>query len=190
MGENWTRCSDGELLRAVPRDADAFAELYLRYEAVVLRSLVGRTRDREVAADLTAETFATAFLQAARFRDDGGPAVGWLLAIAHHAFLMTLRRGRTEARARERLGVQLAPWSDASLDRIDALVDLTADAHPLRRALATLPDAQRDAVLHYVVGDQTYQELATALDLPQATVRQRVSRGLTRLRSQMEGQQS
>lgn len=187
MPDLWQRRSDGALLRAAARDPDAFAELYLRYEPVVLRYLAGRLGDREAAADLTAETFATAFLQAHRFRDDGAPAVGWLLGIAHHAFLGTLRRGRIETRARARLGVEQPAWSEASLDRVDALVDLGSGDHPLRRALATLPEAQREAVLHYVVGDQSYDELAAALGLPQATVRQRVSRGLARLRSQLEG---
>ena len=60
--------SDEELLAAVPRDPDAFGELYARHERSVLRFMLSRTRDAELAADLCAETFAAALLSARSWR--------------------------------------------------------------------------------------------------------------------------
>jgi hypothetical protein len=72
--------TDGELLRrAADRDREAFSTLYVRYEAIVAGYLVRRTRDPDLAADLTAETFAAAVLGARGFRDEGQSAIGWLL---------------------------------------------------------------------------------------------------------------
>jgi RNA polymerase sigma factor (sigma-70 family) len=56
----------------------------------------------------------------------------------------------------------------------------------LERALAQLPAAEREAIEGRVVDERGYAELAAELRCSQAVVRQRVSRGLRRLRSAME----
>jgi RNA polymerase sigma-70 factor (ECF subfamily) len=187
MARAWTSCSDGELLVSASVDADAFGELYRRYEAIVAAFLVRRCRDPELAADLTAETFATALLRADRFRNTGGSAVGWLLAIAKNLLLDAWRRGRAESRARERLGAVRAPVSDTSLERIESMIDAAGASPQLVRALEALPETQRDAVRAYVLDELSYAALAAQLGVPEATVRQRVSRGLGRLRALLEG---
>src|SRR5213078_3728356 len=133
--------TDGELLRrAGDGDANAFSALYVRYEAVIAGFLVRRTRNPELAADLTAETFAAAVVGARRFRDEGQSVVGWLLGIARNQLARTVQRGRAEDRARRRLGVERISYSDASLERVETMLDAAA----LHAALAALPDAERD----------------------------------------------
>lgn len=186
MSRSWPSLTDAELLRRAARDPDAFAELYLRYEAVVAGYLRRQTRDPEVTADLTAETFATALASAARFRGDG-PAVGWLLGIARNHHLHLLRRGRAELRATTRLGVERAALGEASVERLERLLDTTDQENPVLLALDGLTAGQREAVVGFVLHERPYAELADAFDVPEATVRQRVSRGLTRLRASIEG---
>ena len=48
--------------------------------------------------------------------------------------------------------------------------------------LAELPAEQRDAVAAHVLDEREYAELASSLQLSEAAVRQRVSRGLSALR--------
>ena len=180
--------TDGELLRrAADRDREAFSIIYLRYEAIVAGYLVRRTRDPELAADLTAETFAAAILGARGFRDEGQSAVGWLLGIARNLLARTWQRGSAERRARDRLGVERIVASDASLERVEALIDAHDPSNPLLVALQALPETQRDAIRAHVLDEQPYAELARRLGVPEATVRQRVSRGLSRLRTILEG---
>ena len=65
-----------------------------------------RSRDAHAAHDLTAETFAQAWLSRARFRDEAGGSAGpWLFGIARHVLLVSVRQRRLERRACERLGV-------------------------------------------------------------------------------------
>jgi RNA polymerase sigma-70 factor (ECF subfamily) len=181
---------DGELLRRIAaRDAQALSEFYVRYEAIVAGYLVRRTRDPELAADLTAETFATAVVAAAKYRDEGQRAVGWVLGIARNLMLQTMERGRVERRARERLGVEAVFVNDAAIERVEALIDDDDPHNPLLLALERLPETQRDAVRAHVLHEQPYRELAHELGVPEATVRQRVSRGLTRLRAGLQGDQ-
>jgi RNA polymerase sigma factor (sigma-70 family) len=179
--------TDRELLGTIASDVEAFEELYRRYEVVIATFLVRRSRDPELAADLTTETFATALLQAAKFRDEGH-AGGWLLGIARNALLETWRRGRTEQRARLRLGIEPAT-PDPAFERVEALADADAARPRLERALARLPADQREAITAHVLDEQPYPELAERLGVPEATVRQRVSRGLARLRTTLEGPQ-
>ena len=181
--------TDGELLRRAPHDAAAFEELYRRHEAIIATFLARRARDAELAADLLAETFATALLRADRFRDDGGPAVGWLLGIAHNQLLHALRTGRAEVKTRRRLGAEPAISSDAALERVEDLIDARAAGRQLRRALEALPENQREAVEAYVLDDRSHNAAASKLGVPQATVRKRVSRGLARLRTLLEAPQ-
>src|SRR3954452_16472936 len=101
--------SDAALLAAARRDAGAFRELYDRYAERVLGYHLRRCRDEDAAHELTAETFAQAWLVRARFRDEcGGSAGPWLFGIARNVLLASVRRSRLEDGARERLGV-LAP---------------------------------------------------------------------------------
>src|SRR5215208_5940111 len=60
--------TDAELLAAARTDASAFRALYDRYAARVLRYHQRRTSDADAAHDLTAETFAQAWLARRRFR--------------------------------------------------------------------------------------------------------------------------
>lgn len=179
--------TDAQLLRRTARDPEAFAELYRRHETIVVGYLVRRTRDPELAADLASETFATALLRANRFRDEEPSAVGWLLGIARHALLHTWERGRTERRALDRLGLERLDLSDESLVRVDALTDDSDPNNALLVALDELPEDQRHAIRSRVLEERSYEELATELGVPAATVRQRVSRGVTRMRTTLTG---
>ena len=57
---DWGSESDDRLLVAAAVDPGAFAEFYGRYERAMLAFFVHRTREPELAADLTAEVFAAA----------------------------------------------------------------------------------------------------------------------------------
>ena len=178
--------SDGQLLRQAGRgDTEAFSRLYERYEPIVAGFLVRRT-DRELAADLTAETFAAAIIGARGFRDEGQPAIGWLLGIARNLLARTVERGEIERRAREKLGIERIEVMDESLERVEALLDANAPDNPMLAALDALPPGPREAVRAHVLDEQPYDVLAGRLGVPEATVRQRVSRGLARMRMTLE----
>jgi hypothetical protein len=72
--------TDEELLTS--DDTEAFGLFYDRHVRALLRYFARRAGSPEVAADLTAETFASALLARRRFKPGGPPAAAWLYAIA------------------------------------------------------------------------------------------------------------
>jgi len=173
---------DARLLAAAARgDERAFEAFYRRHLGAVVGFHLRRTGRRELAFDLTAETFAAVVVALGSFDPARGSATGWLFAIAAHKLHDSLRRGRVEDAARRRLGHEPVALTDADLERVDELAG-TADEERLRATLAALPDAQREAVLARVVDEREYADIAASLDCSEAVVRQRVRRGLGRLR--------
>jgi RNA polymerase sigma-70 factor (ECF subfamily) len=169
--------TDEELLLASARDPDAFGELYRRHVQAVLTWSYRRTGCPETAADLTAETFAQAFLSRARYRATGAPARAWLFGIARHELGRLARRGRVAERARGRMGMAPVPLDEESITRIEALVDFA----PVRAAIAGLSPAVRPAVLLRVGYELPYDEIARRLGCSVGAARVRVVRGLQQL---------
>jgi RNA polymerase sigma factor (sigma-70 family) len=172
--------SDRELLARATSEPGRIGEFYVRYEATVLAFFLRRVGDREAAAELAAETFAAVVWQCHR-----GVAVreprAWLFSLAHGKLIDYLRRGRVADRARRRIGLERLDWSDEELERVEE-VAARVPARELVDALAALPDEQRIAVLERVVGEQEYSRIAARRGTSEAVMRQRVHRGLARLR--------
>lgn len=176
--------SDGELLARTPDEPEAFGVFYDRFERQVLGFLSRATGQSDVAADLTAEVFASALAGVSGFRPELGSAQAWLFGIARHQLADAWEHGRVEDRARRRLGIERLALRDELLERIDAL----GDGEQALRLLAELPGDQRIAVQGRVLEERDYRELAGSLRCSESVVRQRVSRGLRALRRAIKEQ--
>jgi len=177
------RRSDEELLAATGREAEAFGAFYRRHERVMLLFFLRRTSSAEVAADLTAEVFAAALGAAHRFRPGAKPAVAWLYGIANNKLTSSFRRGRVEERARRRLQAEPLILTDDALERVEALADAESAETAVSDLFDQLPPDQHEAVRAHVLEERPYGEIASDLEISQAVVRQRVSRGLRTLRA-------
>jgi RNA polymerase sigma factor (sigma-70 family) len=181
MSPVWDDAPDERLLATARSEPSAFGAFYRRHEDRVLGYFLARVGDPEVAADLTAETFAAALASAHRFRPRKKPAVAWLFGIARNNLAMSRRQGRVEARARRRLGMGPVVLTDEAIERIGAL-DRTALG-----LVDELPGDQQDAVRARVIDERDYFDIAKDLRCSEAVVRKRVSRGLETLRARLEG---
>lgn len=185
MTVNWANESDAVLITA--RDADAFATFYRRHAQRVLTFHARRTPSAELAADLTAETFAAALAGAARFDPGRGEPVQWLYGIARHLLARALERGAADDRARRRLGIRPIQLDDETLARVEELASPRVPAHELGEAMDELSPDQRAAVRARVIDGQSYQEIARAAETTPVAARRRVSRGLAALRHKLGG---
>jgi RNA polymerase sigma-70 factor (ECF subfamily) len=175
--------SDDELvIAAVGGDDEAFSTFYRRHERGLAAFFRRSTGSAELAADLTAETFAVVVVRLDRFDTAKGTAAAWLYGIARNVLARSLERGRVEDRARRRLRVPAMTLSDRLLEAIEALAGDEWVADLLR----TLPADQAGAVRARVIDDRPYGEIAASLRCSESVVRKRVSRGLAQLKSTME----
>jgi RNA polymerase sigma factor (sigma-70 family) len=173
--------TDEDLL--VHEDAKSFELFYDRYFERVLAFFSRRTRDPELAADLTAETFAAALVARRRFRRKGGTASSWLFGIAYHKLADSQRQGFAGDRARRRLGIERIELTDDDIARIDRLGETDA----VVQLVEELPADQREAIRARVIEEREYYEIAQELQTSETVVRKRVSRGLAALRRRMGG---
>lgn len=178
--------TDAELLRRAAHDPAAFRVVYDRHSYVIYKFVLRRVRDHEAAIEVTAETFARAWLGHRKFTDRrSGTALPWLYGIASNVIRESVRRQRLANRATQRLGLTLgidhgispAPsWSEGLDEDLDA-------------ALQRLPTEQRRAVEMRILHDGSYATLAEELDCSEGAARIRVSRGLRALRRVFRGEQ-
>jgi RNA polymerase sigma factor (sigma-70 family) len=159
-------------------EPDDFGRFYDRHIDVLLGWFARRVGDPDTAADLAAETFASALVARRRFKPGPVPPAGWLYGIAQHKLADYYRRGSADDRMCRRIGLAL-PRVLAEEDR--EMIEVLARDSALA-LVDSLPGDQRDAVLAHVFEDADYDELAAAEHTTPAAMRKRVSRGLASLR--------
>lgn len=173
--------SDAELLARAATEPELFGVVFDRHFATIHRYLERRI-GRDGADELAGEVFRIAFEQRKRFRPVHESALPWLYGLATNLMLKRWRGERREARAVARLEAASrnggSPEDDENVERMTATV---ARAR-LLAALAELPEGDRDVVVLVAWEELTYEEVATALDIPVGTVRSRLNRARTRLR--------
>jgi RNA polymerase sigma-70 factor, ECF subfamily len=175
--------------RAAAGDAAAFEAIVDRYQARVFRLACRLTSDTD-APDVLQETFLQVYRHLPSFRGESQFGT-WLYRIASNAALMHRRARRR--RPAEPLDAFL-PRFDAQgqhaatpvelqvASRVDELLDRQALAQKARDALARLPDLYRDAFVLRDLEEMSTSEVATALGIEPAAVRQRVHRARLMLR--------
>lgn len=163
-------------------DDEAFTIELEACEAKVRRSIAGFVHDRDVAADIFAETVATAYRRRFKFVVGGGSFRAWVEQIAHNKVREHFRRLRAH---REVAFPDSSQVHQESLSQDEALV-AQEDAARLALSLGGLGAGQQ-AVLRLFYGEErSIRGIAQELRLSDATVKKRLSRGRQRLREQLQ----
>jgi RNA polymerase sigma factor (sigma-70 family) len=162
----------------VGRDfADAFQEEFPQLHRYLYRRV-----GRDLADELAAETFATAYANWSRF-DDARPLRPWLYGIAANLLRHHWRSERRQLEAYARTG--LDPVAD-DLDESVARADARVQRRQLAAVLAELQGRERDILLLHAWAGLTDTEIAEALGLPVGTVKSRLHRTRAYLRNRLE----
>lgn len=100
----------------------------------------------------------------------------------HNVFVNQARRSSRDA-------VPTDPQVLAELDLADvAVADTLVQLNSIERALARLPEEQREVLLLVSLEGLSYDEVAHTLGVPAGTVMSRLSRGRARLAALLEGE--
>ena len=165
-------------------DVYSFNLLVERYQGRIYALCMRMLSDAESAADVTQDTFLSAYRNIGRYR--GGSFAAWLTRIATNACYDQLRlRQRKPSTSMDALlddeehtPRQFEDQSETPTDRIlrDEL------AREIEGALQQLDPDQRLAVILSDIQGMNYDEISTATGWPLGTVKSRLSRGRSHLR--------
>lgn len=169
-----------ELLRRSARgDEAAFADLYDATSRRLFGLVLRIVRDHAMSEEVTQEVYLDVWRQSARFDPERGSAMSWLMTIAHRSAVDKVRASEA---SRRRDDAHALTHQDVDFDTTAETAQASLEAQRVRRALATLTDAQRAAVELAYLGGYTHTEVARLLGLPLGTAKTRIRDGLIRLR--------
>ncbi|MFL5797806.1 MAG: RNA polymerase sigma factor [Actinomycetota bacterium] len=170
-------------MAAAKVDPQSFGVVYSRHVGLVVVFLRRRTGSRELAGELTAETFAQAFVHRSSFNPNisGSSALPWLLGIAAREAAKARRRNRVEGRARAKLGLPTIQLDEQSYEEIEERVSRVPLDMQLREAMRGLSKPLARAVWLRVALDKPYREVASELGCSEGAARVRVARGIVQL---------
>jgi RNA polymerase sigma-70 factor (ECF subfamily) len=164
------------------RTEAGFVAAYREHGVDLVAYFYRRTLSAEAAADLTAETFAKAWLLRRRYRPSRGTPGAWLQHLASQELLHFWRHARVSARARSKLGLPELVYEPDELGDIERRCDMTTALEALDSSIAVLPRAQAEALRLRIVEQLPYEEIALRLGCTQGAARVRVTRALRTLR--------
>jgi RNA polymerase sigma-70 factor (ECF subfamily) len=148
-----------------------FTGIYERYAPDVLRFAWYWTARRDLAEEITSETFLRAWM--VRDRVSASTLKSYLLSIARHLITDRYRRERREAPL-----VADFATPDARPEAVRYLDQTMA-------ALHELPEIYRLPLILHAINELPYDEIARTLDLPLSTVKIRIHRARLQLHERL-----
>ncbi|MBP2018499.1 RNA polymerase sigma-70 factor (ECF subfamily) [Symbiobacterium terraclitae] len=163
--------------------AERLEDLYAELHAPIFRFLAALTGDPDAADELTQETFLQAILALPRFRRESSSTT-WLYAIARNVNRKHMAKGR-------RPRPDEPPTTPAATPA--EVIEAREERHRLARALATLPEAYREALVLREYQGLSYAQVGQVLGRSETWARVTCFRARQMLREaylQLEGGQS
>lgn len=176
------RTDERRLLQAVRAgDRAAAEEMVERTYSAVYASLFRLCSDRDLAADLTQETYQKAWSALKGF-DGRSQLFTWLYRIAYTTFLNHIRRPRRLMPLDEPAAANLAANEPAA----DQVLSSNEESERLRAAVLELPDDLRFTVTAHFWGGLPVKEIAELEEITTVAVRKRLHKAFSLLESIME----
>ncbi|MDQ6938295.1 MAG: sigma-70 family RNA polymerase sigma factor [Actinomycetota bacterium] len=165
-------------------DGTALAEIYDRFHRAVHAVGFRVTTDRTHAEDVVQEVFVALWRKPEAYNPQRASLGTWLMATAHHRAVDLVRREESLRRRRDAVAVEVE--QEFRLEQISEPVDDQAgerwQAERVRRALAELPESQRQAMVLAYFGGYTQREVAAVTGVPLGTVKTRMLAAMRKLK--------
>jgi RNA polymerase sigma-70 factor (ECF subfamily) len=170
--------------RLLQRDVRAFEEIYDRHSRAVYGLVLRILQQAGTAEEVVQDVFLQLWRNAARYDEDRGPFVPWLLTLARNRALDTLRLKSERQRRREDQTEELPSITTTPAYEKD--LDEKRRAERVRVLMASLAPQQKRAIeLAYFEG-LSHTEIAAALREPLGTVKSWIRNGLLRLKEGLQ----
>lgn len=160
-------------------DRAAFAALFRHFAPRVKAFLMKSGAGEAIAEECTQEVMATLWTKAHMFEPSRASVSTWVFTVARNKKIDVLRRQR-------RPEPEDLPWGpEAEPDQADVIA-MQQDSERLAKAIAELPEKQRDLIERAYFGEFSHSEIAEQTGLPLGTIKSRIRLALERLRHAMK----
>lgn len=169
---------DAELLaRIAGGEAEAFAAFYDRHSALLFGMACRMLGDVHEAEDVLQDAAVLLWERAPLYNPMYGKPLSWAVTLLRNKAVDRIRAAKRKSSLHEAAAAEPDP---AAADPAPGLPSETAST--LRKALAELPDQQRQAINLAFFDGLTQQEIADRIGAPLGTVKARIRRGMLTLR--------
>jgi len=177
------------IARASKGDLEAFNHLVLSYQDMVFHHAQAMLNDRDLAEDVTQDSFIKAFQAIGRFR--GGSFRAWILRIATNTSYDLLRRSQRHPMQPllpendEGDEVESPAWLADPSTSVQDTVEQNDEANHIYRMLDELPEVYRTVLTLIDLYEFDYTEAARALNIPLGTVKSRLVRARLQMKEKL-----
>jgi RNA polymerase sigma-70 factor (ECF subfamily) len=158
-------------------EAEAFTALYEKYVDKIYAFIYYKTHHKQVAEDLTSQTFMKALEKIQQFQTDKGTFQAWLYQIARNNVIDHYRSFKPASDIED-------AWDLSTAEDIERDVDLRSQLAEIQKGLETLTAAQRDIVILRVWQGLSYAEIAEIVDKSAEACKVDFSRASGKLRKE------
>jgi RNA polymerase sigma-70 factor (ECF subfamily) len=181
--------TDEELVsRSIAGDTESFDQLILRWERPIYALAYRQIGREEDARDIVQDAFLRAFRALPGFKGEAKFS-SWLYRITLNLCRDFMRRARRAPFAPTPEGRDVEDMASAERSTAESIEDVLTRqdlSRHVARAMGTLPEEQRSAILLKEYHGLTFQEIAELQGCPLSTVKTRLYQGLTMLRRELD----
>lgn len=153
---------------------DSFVLLYDAYIEKIYKFLFFRTLHKELAEDLTSQTFIKALEKINTFRSDRGEFQTWLYQIARNLLIDEFRRRKPVENIDDHLNIQ-------SETNLETETQALLDKETLYKILESLPDESQELITMRLWDELPYSEIAAITGKSEGSLKMQFSRIISKL---------
>ncbi len=160
------------------RDREAFGRLVERFSATVTGVAYSLLGDFSLSEDVGQETFLDAWRKLPDL-EHSEKFLPWVCTIARRKSIDIMRKNK---------GPRLSAMLEESIDSRpshESILEQSQERELVWEYMGALPETYRETMVLYYRGEQSIEVVASALDTPAATIRQRLKRGRDLLREEV-----
>lgn len=190
---DYTKLNDQTLIRLIARSQEnAFSELYDRYSRLVYSMALNILGEPAGAEEITQDVFIRIWENADSYKAEKAKVVTWITSMTRYRSIDAIRRKkvRPEGHTVSWDIRDMEPARDQS-DQTDVelQVEIIQKKQRVRKALALLPEEQRQTLSYAYFMGYTQQEIANIMGEPLGTVKTRIRLAMKKLRQMLEQDQ-
>lgn len=163
--------------RAKAGDSLAFGQLYDHYFDAIYRFVYYKVFSKDVAEDITSDTFMKALSRISSYDDKRGQFSTWLYQIARNTVIDYYRTQKSHLSIDDTFDI---PFDERTEEQIDVLASLKK----VEAYLQKLPARQREIIMMRVWEGKSFKEIAVAIGGTESSIKMAFSRSIRQLRAE------